>query len=37
MDYAYGTAIGVLKSVVSLILLFGTNMLAKKIRGESII
>lgn len=37
MDYAYGTAIGVLKSVISLILLFGTNMLAKKIRGESII
>ena len=37
MDYAYGTAIGVLKSVISLVLLFGTNMLAKKIRGNTII
>ena len=37
MDYAYGTAIGFLKSILSLILLFGTNMLAKKIRGNTII
>jgi putative aldouronate transport system permease protein len=37
MDYAYGTAIGVLKSVISLIMLFGTNQLAKRVRGNTII
>lgn len=37
MDYAYGTAIGVLKSIISLIMLFGTNQLAKRIRGNTII
>lgn len=37
MDYSFSTAIGIFKSVISIILLFGTNALAKKIRGESII
>lgn len=37
MDYAYGTAIGVLKSMISLMLVFGTNVLAKRIRGNTII
>ena len=37
MDYAYGTAIGVLKSAISLLLVFGTNVLAKRIRGNTII
>ena len=36
-DYSFATAIGILRSFVSLILLFSVNALAKKIRGESII
>jgi putative aldouronate transport system permease protein len=36
-DYSYSTAVGILKTVVSLILLFSVNKLSKKIRGNSII
>ena len=36
-DYSFGTAIGILKSVVSIVMLFSVNALAKKIRGNSII
>lgn len=36
-NYSYSTAVSVMKSVISLMLLFLTNSLAKKIRGESII
>lgn len=36
-QYAYATAIGVFKSVVSILLLFSTNFLSKKVRGQSII
>lgn len=37
MDYSYATAISIMKSVVSIILLFGINTFAKKVRGESIV
>jgi ABC-type polysaccharide transport system permease subunit len=36
-DYSYAIAIGMLKTIVSIILLFSANKLSKKIRGESII
>jgi putative aldouronate transport system permease protein len=36
-DYSYATAVGIFKSVISIALLFTTNYLAKKFRGESII
>lgn len=35
-DYSYGTAIGIMKSVVSITMLFSMNKLSRKIRGESI-
>ena len=35
-DYSYGTAIGMLKSLISIGLMFGMNGLSKKIRGNSI-
>ena len=34
--YSYATAIGILKTVVSVTLLFSANFLSKKLRGESI-
>ena len=34
--YAYATAIGILKTLVSVTLLFSANFLSKKLRGESI-
>lgn len=37
MDYSYATAIGIFKSVVSVVLLLFTNKMAKLIRGESIV
>ena len=37
MDYSYATAVGIFKSVISITLLFGTNALAKKVRGDAII
>lgn len=37
MDYSYATAIGIFKSVICITLLFATNALAKRVRGESII
>ena len=36
-SYSYSTAIGMIKSAISLVMIFGTNQLAKKIRGNSII
>ena len=36
-SYSYSTAIGMIKSVISLVMIFGTNQLAKKIRGNTII
>lgn len=36
-DYSYSTAVGMLKSLISLIMLFVTNAIAKHVRGESIV
>lgn len=36
-DYPYATAVGIFKTVVSVILLFTVNKVSKKIRGESLI
>lgn len=36
-DYSYATAAGIVKSFVSIILLFAANTIAKKVRGESIV
>ncbi|HIS93777.1 MAG TPA: sugar ABC transporter permease [Candidatus Alectryocaccomicrobium excrementavium] len=35
-DYSYGVAIGIMKSVVSITLLFIANFISKKVRGNSI-
>lgn len=35
-DYSYATAVGILKSIVSITLLLIANTVAKKVRGESI-
>lgn len=35
--YSYGTAIGIFKSVVSIVLLYGANKLAKKWKGQAVI
>lgn len=37
MDYSYATAVGILKSGVSITLLFVTNAIAKKVRGNAIV
>lgn len=36
-DFSYGVAVGILKSVVSITLLFTANGIAKKVRGTSIL
>ncbi|MBN2984637.1 ABC transporter permease [Cohnella algarum] len=36
-DYSYSTAVGIFKSVISILLLFTVNGLSKRIRGESIV
>jgi ABC-type polysaccharide transport system permease subunit len=36
-NYSFATAVGIMKTFVSVILLFSVNTLAKRIRGESII
>ncbi|BBH20518.1 sugar ABC transporter permease [Paenibacillus baekrokdamisoli] len=36
-DFAYATALGVLKTVISIIILFTVNRIAKRVRGENII
>ena len=36
-DYSYSTAVGITMSIVSIILLFTTNAIAKKVRGTSIV
>jgi len=36
-DYSYGVAIGIMKSAISIILIFIANKMAKRVRGTSII
>lgn len=36
-SFSFGTAVSMLKSIISLVLLFGVNQLSKSVRGESII
>ncbi len=36
-DYSYSTAVGILKTLVSIILLFSVNGISKRIRGESLV
>ena len=36
-DYSYGVAIGIMKSFISIVLIFIANKIAKKVRGTSII
>ncbi|MBB3111051.1 ABC-type polysaccharide transport system permease subunit [Paenibacillus phyllosphaerae] len=36
-DYSYSTAVGIFKSVISIILLFTVNFLSKKFRGQGIV
>ncbi|GGA42901.1 ABC transporter permease [Paenibacillus physcomitrellae] len=36
-DYPYATAVGIFKTVVSVILLFSVNQLSKRLRGDSLI
>ncbi|WP_308635306.1 ABC transporter permease [Paenibacillus silvisoli] len=36
-NYSFATAVGILKSVVSIVLLFSVNYASKKVRGEGII
>ena len=35
-DYSYSTAIGIIKSIISIVLLFFANYLARKVRGTNI-
>ena len=37
MDYSYATTVSILKSCVSLVMLFSANFIAKRVRGQSII
>lgn len=36
-DYSYASAVGILKSLISIAMLFAANAIAKKIRGSSIV
>lgn len=36
-DYSYATAVGIMKSFISITLLFVSNAIAKKVRGEAIV
>lgn len=36
-DYSYATAVGMFKSLISIIMLFSANALSKRVRGESLI
>lgn len=36
-DYSYATAVGIIKSVISIIMVLSVNKLAKRVRGSSII
>ena len=36
-DYSYATVLGMLKSIISILLLFSVNYLSKKTRGESLV
>ncbi len=35
-DYSYSTAVGIMKTIVSIVLLFSANSASKKLRGQSI-
>jgi putative aldouronate transport system permease protein len=37
MEFGYATAVGMAKSLVSIVLLFGVNFVSKKVRGQAII
>ena len=37
MDYSYASAVDIMKSLVRLTLLFVTNAIAKKVRGNAIV
>ncbi len=37
MDYSYGVAISIIKSVVSVILVTFANLVAKKMRGSAVV
>ncbi|MDI4645649.1 ABC transporter permease [Cohnella hashimotonis] len=36
-DYSYSTAVGMFKSIISIVLLFTVNLLSKKFRGQGIV
>ncbi|MDD7412698.1 MAG: hypothetical protein SOT76_03890 [Eubacteriales bacterium] len=36
-DYSYATAVGIMKSVVSVVMLAVANLLARRVRGTSIV
>jgi ABC-type polysaccharide transport system permease subunit len=36
-DYSYSTAVGIFKTVISVLLLFTVNILSKKVRGQGIV
>ena len=36
-DYSYSTAVGIFKTVISVLLLFSVNILSKKVRGQGIV
>ncbi|THF76683.1 ABC transporter permease [Cohnella fermenti] len=36
-DYSYSTAVGIFKTVISVVLLFTVNLFSRKVRGESIV
>ena len=36
-DYSYATAVGIFKSLISILLLFSVNGLSKRLRGESLV
>jgi len=37
MNYSYATAVGIIKSIVSIIILYGVNLLSKRVSSRSII
>ncbi len=36
-DYSYATVVGIIKSLISIAMVFGVNALAKKVRGSSVL
>ena len=37
LDYSYATAVGVIKTIASLIMFFLVNLVAKRINGRSLV